>query len=107
MQYGDYEYLCCPAGCWPCGRTYYRNGHVHDYGCCNSTVCNPRAWTYTVQMWTEWLEAEAVVQWLKAEATFKERIKKRPKVHVRYEPREIQEKKDPVEERVKARMHHQ
>lgn len=105
----------CNRGCFECGPEGERLGH--PVGCCGSTLCYQPLWDRQVQLWLEaeerykaeqWLAAEVehiekVDAWLAAEVEFREELRARPKVHVKYVPREMQREKDPVEERAKAR----
>ena len=65
---------CCPLGCDPCGRTYYKLG-THPPGCCDGSICASRQQIKATQQWLEkWYKAEEeylTIQWLQAEHAHK------------------------------------
>jgi hypothetical protein len=82
------DYPSCPAGCSPCGATYYTNGNRHFSECCHHRVCDEQLWGET-KIWLKerkdakreelsaWLLAKSVwevecQQWVEAEVAWRQ-----------------------------------
>ena len=81
----------CPAGCDPCGETYYKD-NTHSHVCCANSVCGGHELHTKTLEWiksreakanekaiTEWLVAERThsvkcQQWLEEEAKYHEKL---------------------------------
>src|SRR5271168_3536908 len=62
----------CPAGCSPCGDTYYTNGNEHYYDCCHHMICDERLWGET-KVWLKEREdakREELSAWLLAKSVW-------------------------------------